>query len=61
MSHLLATAPTKQSLLQSIEKFYCGTKMMITDNNQVQRVSDGKILESVIVKQKGKRWRFEAA
>lgn len=55
---LLASAPSQDALLASIEKFYCGTKMRIIDGN-VQRLSDGKILDTVRVIQKGKRFRFE--
>lgn len=56
---LLATARTKDALLKSIERFYGGVKMEITEGNEIRRASDGKILESVIVRKKGKRYRFE--
>jgi hypothetical protein len=55
---LLASSPTKAGLLDCIEKFYCGTHMEITSAGQVRRRSDGKILESVEVVKKGKRYQF---
>jgi hypothetical protein len=59
MADLYASAPTKEALLESITRFYCGTPMTITDDLEVKRVSDGKILTSVRVVKKGNRYRFE--
>ena len=56
---LCGSAATVEKLEPGIVRFYYGTKMRIRDDMQVQRVSDGKILDGVRVVKKGKRFRFE--
>ena len=56
---LCGSAATAEKLEPGITRYYYGTKMRIRDDMQVQRVSDGKILDGVRVVKKGNRFRFE--
>ena len=55
---LLASSPTKAGILVCIEKFYCGTRMEITEAGEIRRLSDKKILQSVYVVKKASRYQF---
>lgn len=56
---LLGTSGTLDGIKQVIEQFYCGEKFDVLDTGELQRVSDGKIIETAVVRKKGKRYRFE--
>jgi hypothetical protein len=63
MEALYSTAPTLESIRESVVAFYAGTPMTLApvDANRwaIVRDSDGKVLEGVrIVRQRG-RFRFE--
>lgn len=58
-NQLIGSSSTKDQLLICIEKYYMNTKFEITEDNKLKRLSDGKVLENVIITQKKNRFRFE--
>lgn len=57
--NLLASAPSRDGIQDCIIRFYCGTKMTVTEDLQIIRDSDGLILTDVRVVLKKGRYRFE--
>jgi len=58
-SNLLASASSKEDLQEIINKYYYSINYIITEDNKVYNTKLDKVLDSVRVIFRRKRWRFE--
>ena len=56
--NLICSAGSRQDLQKMINDWYFSKSYVITDAGQVQHTGSGKVLATVAVEQKGRRWRF---
>ena len=56
---LLASSGTPEGITKCINIFYYGTEYRVLDTGLIKRLSDGKILDNVIVIKCRGRYRFQ--
>jgi len=54
----LATAKTKEELLEAIEEYFYGEKMKLKDHGEILRVSDNKLMENYSYKETENGYMF---
>ena len=57
-TYCICSAPTKSDLEKLINKYFCSTNYVITDDNKLYNTKMEKCFDRYIIQEKKSRWQF---